>query len=315
MMPLSRVSKTPVVLVVDDQKSNLRILSDLLRGEVRVMLAKSGAQALAKAARQPPDLILLDVVMPRLDGLQLIRLFKQRAETRQVPVVFITGLDDVKREVECFELGASDYIVKPFNPPAVLARIRLHLELARQRRLLEELANLDPLTGVGNRRRLEDYLKREWPIAARRHAPFTIAMVDVDYFKRFNDAYGHAEGDNALIRVTRTLAANIRENDCLARTGGEEFVLVLPDTAEDIARAVLERCRMAVLDLHIPHAKGEPLPWLSVSIGTASCIAGLPYSVELLTRTADEALYEAKGGGRNRLVTRAPMPQAEQSDH
>ncbi len=240
-----RRPELPLILIVDDQKSNLRVLGDLLRNEARIMLAKSGVQALTKAAREHPDLILLDVVMPGIDGLQLIQLFKRRAETSAIPVIFITAANDLHREVECFELGASDFIQKPFNPLAVLARVRLHLQLARQRRLLEELAHMDPLTAVGNRRRFDEQLTIEWQLAVSRRGSLAIAMLDIDYFKQYNDTHGHGAGDQALARVAQVLEQRIRERDCLARYGGEEFVLLLPGATRTAAEAVLERCRQA----------------------------------------------------------------------
>ncbi|TWI52506.1 diguanylate cyclase (GGDEF)-like protein [Pseudomonas duriflava] len=294
--------RTPVVLIVDDEKTNLRLLSEVLRGEAKVVLAKSGTQALDKAARERPDLILLDVVMPGLDGLQLIRLFRQRAETASIPVLFISGLDDVKQEVECFELGASDYILKPFNAPAVRARVRLHLQLARQRDMLERLAHIDPLTSLANRRKLDETLAQEWSLAAQERIPLSIAMIDVDYFKQFNDAYGHAAGDEALARVASVLESRTRECDCLARYGGEEFTLILPGTSSEQARLILERCRLAVMDLHIPSAKEAAYEWLTVSIGIAACLPERHQAPEYLMSAADELLYQAKQKGRNRTV-------------
>lgn len=294
----------PLVLIVDDQKSNLRVLGDLLRDEARIMLARSGVQALTKAAREHPDLILLDVVMPGIDGLQLIQLFKRRAETSAIPVIFITAATDLHREVECFELGASDFIQKPFNPLAVLARVRLHLQLARQRRLLEELAHLDPLTAVGNRRRFDEQLRAEWQLAVSRRRPMAIAMLDIDYFKQYNDTYGHAAGDQALSRVAQMLEQRVRERDCLARYGGEEFVLLLPGASREAAEAVLERCRQGIAELRIAHPLADDRLWLTISMGLACCEPTTEQTPDWLLKAADTLLYQAKAEGRNRLVSR-----------
>ncbi|WP_338544602.1 diguanylate cyclase [Pseudomonas benzopyrenica] len=295
----------PLILIVDDQKSNLRVLGDLLRDEARIMLAKSGVQALTKAAREHPDLILLDVVMPGIDGLQLIQLFKRRAETSAIPVIFITAANDLHREVECFELGASDFIQKPFNPLAVLARVRLHLQLARQRRLLEQLAHMDPLTAVGNRRRFDEQLTIEWQLAVSRRGALAIAMLDIDYFKQYNDTHGHGAGDQALARVAQVLERRIRERDCLARYGGEEFVLLLPGASRTAAEAVLERCRQGIAELRIAHPLAEDRLWLTMSMGLACCNPTPEQTPNGLLKAADDLLYQAKAEGRDRLVSRS----------
>lgn len=295
----------PLILIVDDQKSNLRVLGDLLRDEARIMLAKSGVQALTKAAREHPDLILLDVVMPGIDGLQLIQLFKRRAETSAIPVIFITAANDLHREVECFELGASDFIQKPFNPLAVLARVRLHLQLARQRRLLEQLAHMDPLTAVGNRRRFDEQLTIEWQLAVSRRGALAIAMLDIDYFKQYNDTHGHGAGDQALARVAQVLEQRIRERDCLARYGGEEFVLLLPGASRTAAEAVLERCRQGIAELRIAHPLAEDRLWLTMSMGLACCNPTPEQTPNGLLKAADDLLYQAKAEGRDRLVSRS----------
>ncbi|WP_273805989.1 MULTISPECIES: diguanylate cyclase domain-containing protein [unclassified Pseudomonas] len=300
-----RRPELPLILIVDDQKSNLRVLGDLLRNEARIMLAKSGVQALTKAAREHPDLILLDVVMPGIDGLQLIQLFKRRAETSAIPVIFITAAYDLHREVECFELGASDFIQKPFNPLAVLARVRLHLQLARQRRLLEELAHMDPLTAVGNRRRFDEQLTIEWQLAVSRRGSLAIAMLDIDYFKQYNDTHGHGAGDQALARVAQVLEQRIRERDCLARYGGEEFVLLLPGATRTAAEAVLERCRQGIAELRIAHPLAEDRLWLTMSMGLACCSPTPEQTPDGLLKAADNLLYQAKAEGRNRLVSRS----------
>ncbi|WP_323149820.1 diguanylate cyclase domain-containing protein [Pseudomonas oryzihabitans] len=300
-----RRPELPLILIVDDQKSNLRVLGDLLRNEARIMLAKSGVQALTKAAREHPDLILLDVVMPGIDGLQLIQLFKRRAETSAIPVIFITAANDLHREVECFELGASDFIQKPFNPLAVLARVRLHLQLARQRRLLEELAHMDPLTAVGNRRRFDEQLAIEWQLAVSRRGSLAIAMLDIDYFKQYNDTHGHGAGDQALARVAQVLEQRIRERDCLARYGGEEFVLLLPGASRTAAEAVLERCRQGIAELRIAHPLAEDRLWLTMSMGLACCNPTPEQTSEEMLKAADNLLYQAKAEGRDRLVSRS----------
>ncbi|MFB9885255.1 diguanylate cyclase domain-containing protein [Balneatrix alpica] len=298
------INQAQTVLIVDDEKSNLKILSDLLRDEVKVVLAKSGEQALAKAALLKPDLILLDIVMPQMDGFTVIRLLQQRAETSAIPVIFISALGDVGSEIKGFELGACDYIHKPFQATIVKARIKLHLQLAKQRRMLEELANIDPLTAVANRRRLNDKLAEEWQRCLVAHLPFSVAMLDIDYFKQYNDHYGHAAGDHALSKVAQTLEKHLQgEHDFVARYGGEEFLLVLPGSDANTARQRLETCLAAVKELQLPHESISAHPWLTLSAGGASCLPGnRQVNAERLVQLADGSLYEAKQAGRNRLI-------------
>ncbi len=177
------------VLAVDDEKSNLKVLSELLQNDANISLAKDGAQALRKAIELQPDLILLDIMMPDMSGFEVIRLLKQDPLTSHIPVIFITALNDVLNEEKGLELGACDYISKPFNSAVCKARVRLHLRLARQQTLLERLAKVDPLTSIGNRRKYDEVFEREFKVSSRAQTPFSLAMIDIDHFKSYNDQY------------------------------------------------------------------------------------------------------------------------------
>jgi diguanylate cyclase (GGDEF)-like protein len=202
-------------------------------------------------------------------------------------------------------MGASDYIVKPFNQTVVMARVALHLQVVRQRRMLERLANIDGLTELANRRRFDEIFAIEWQRARRNHAPLSLAILDIDAFKQYNDRYGHPAGDRALRSVARVAyAAMRRPTDLAARYGGEELVLLMPDTDAANALGVMEELREAVVNLAIAHEASSVAPMLSASIGGATLVPG---SAELqfeLFEAADAQLYRAKQAGRNRVLWR-----------
>ena len=300
---------TPVepqkVLVVDDDTINRDVLCELLQPEYTVLLAKNGAQALERAARHLPDLVLLDVMMPDMGGFEVLRRLRATPQLEHVSVIFISGLDRPEDEAAGLKMGASDYIAKPFNATVVLARVALHLQLVRQRRLLERLAHVDGLTELANRRRFDDVYEVEWQRARRSGQPLSLALLDVDSFKQFNDLYGHPAGDRALRAVARVAGTHMRRPaDLAARYGGEELVLVMPETdavqAQQIARALGE----AVLGLGIAHAGSAAASCVTVSIGGATLDAALPESAAALFAAADVQLYRAKQGGRNRVMWR-----------
>jgi diguanylate cyclase (GGDEF)-like protein len=289
------------VLIVDDQKANLKILSDMLRPEVDIVLAQDGEQGFRKACELRPDLILLDVLMPGIDGFEVIRRLKHEAVTSAIPVIFITALNDVSHEEQGLLLGACDYINKPFHSVIVKARIQLHLQLARQRLLLEQLAHLDPLTAIANRRKFEQVLLQEWRGAMRSQRPISLVMLDIDNFKLFNDQFGHAAGDRALQQVASTLNQQLkRPFDFIARYGGEEFVLVLPDTPALAGQQLVQQCLQAVLALQIPHLPANEV--LSLSAGGITFLPGQQDLAEQALAGADQMLYQAKHQGKNRVL-------------
>ncbi len=292
------------ILIVDDEKMNLKVLADLLKGEYSPVLARSGDQALKHAfGDSPPDLILLDVVMPDMGGYEVIKRLKNNDTTKNIPVIFVTALNSVEDEENGLILGAVDYITKPFSPPTIKMRVRNHLRIVHQYKLLDQLAYLDGLTEISNRRRFEDIFQREWPRSARNQTPFSVAMVDVDFFKQYNDNYGHAMGDIALQKIAKTLENSLkRPADLIARYGGEEFVMMLPETDADAARIVAERSLAKVNDLDIPHHYSQVAEHISVSIGLATICGNDDIPPETLLKTADKNLYLAKQSGRNRVV-------------
>lgn len=290
------------VLIVDDEKHNRLLLTELFAGQYRVIQAKNGAQAIELAQQHQPDLILLDVLMPDMDGMAVIRTLKREDRTRQIPVVFITALDSAADEELGLELGAVDYITKPFHPSIVRVRVRNHLQIVHQRRLLEQLAALDGLTGIPNRRRFDQALEQEWRRCQRAGQPLSLIVADVDWFKPYNDALGHAAGDRVLQEVAAVLRQGARRpGDLAARYGGEEFVLLLPGTDVPQAQELAEQLRGRVQQLALAHPASPVALSVTLSLGGASTLAQTLEVDGGFFARADAALYQAKKAGRNRV--------------
>lgn len=291
------------ILVVDDEPINLEYLSRLLKTEYTVILAMNGQQALEFAATHLPDLIILDIMMPGMDGYEACARLKSSDVTNNIPIIFVTALDSPENEERGLNLGALDYIVKPFHPAIIQARVSNILALSRQRSLLEELVNLDALTEISNRRNYEVSLQKEWFRCMRDETPLSLVMLDIDHFKQFNDHYGHAAGDKVLKRVAQALQKVLRRpGDFVARYGGEEFVLLLPGTNAAGGIELAESILASVRRLAIPHEFSPFGKRLTISIGGATQIP-LDSTNQLdLFKAADLKLYEAKSKGRNRVV-------------
>ncbi|CAK0776062.1 two-component system, chemotaxis family, response regulator WspR [Gammaproteobacteria bacterium] len=292
----------PLILLVDDTLTNIFGLVKVLKDDYRLKTATNGSDALQLAnASEKPDLILLDVMMPDLDGYEVCRRLKSNLATQDIPIIFVTARSEVSDQEYGFNLGAVDYITKPFELPVVRARIRNHIKLKQKTELLENLAMLDGLTDIPNRRRFDEMIAIEWRRARRNTLPLSVLMVDVDHFKAYNDHYGHGAGDECLRKVARSLkSALMRPADFVARYGGEEFVIILPENNEGGARQMAERIRAAVWDLSIPHAHSPTAKYVTISLGHATRVPGLDDVPEVLLGTADRALYQAKQEGRNR---------------
>jgi diguanylate cyclase (GGDEF)-like protein len=293
------------VLIVDDQPANIHVLAEALRRHYELFFATNGAAALERAAVGDLDLVLLDVMLPEMDGFEVCRRIKASEVTHGLPVIFVTALGEVDDETRGFDAGGVDYIAKPISPPIVRARVRTHIELKEARDRLQELASLDGLTGIPNRRRLDTVLAQEWRRAVRGRHWISLALLDVDYFKKFNDHYGHARGDECLRSVAHAVSAACRRPaDLVARYGGEEFALVLPETdpagACDIVSAVLAQIRESA----IPHAASACAPHVTVSVGAVSLVPEDPDGFRQALEEADRLLYEAKENGRQQGVHR-----------
>lgn len=290
------------VLIVDDDSLNRMALAELLAGDFRILLAKDGVHALAVLDREAVDLVLLDISMPRMDGHEVLRRMKADPRLADLPVIFITGKSDEADEQMGFELGAADYVQKPFRPAVVKARVQLHMLLRRQRAELNRLAHRDALTGLINRRGFDTALGAALQKAARAGTMLAVGLFDVDYFKQYNDHYGHLAGDDALVRVAEVIdRASAAVGATASRYGGEEFALLLPEGCDPFA--LLDRIRAAVEGLRLPHV-GAPLGSgvLTLSGGGITCRIGTEETARQLLGAADERLYRAKKEGRNRVV-------------
>ncbi|GGD51201.1 diguanylate cyclase [Lacimicrobium alkaliphilum] len=297
------MSERQQILIIDDETDNLRILSDILRDQADIILAKSGQQGIRKAAELKPDLILLDVIMQGLDGFEVMSALQHDATTCDIPVIFITALGDTHHEEKGFHLGACDYIQKPFHTTIVLARIKLHLELRRQRNMLEQLANIDPLTSIANRRRFEDVLKREWRVAMRKQSPISLILVDIDDFKHYNDHFGHAAGDKVLQKVSAAFSSRLqRPRDLVARFGGEEFIILLPDNDRQGCMDVMEQCRQGIEEMPLDDLQNPDICHITVSIGGYTCRPDTGSKPKDAIKMADDMLYMAKHQGKNRIL-------------
>lgn len=295
----------PKILIVDDQATNILVLREIFREDCDVIMATSGEQALALAESQLPDLVLLDIVMNGTDGHEVCRQMQASALTRHIPIIFVTAKIDELDEVKGFELGAVDFITKPINPTIVKARAFTHLTLKLQSDLLRRSALTDGLTGVSNRRKFDETFEQCWRESVRSTTPISLIMIDVDYFKRYNDRYGHQAGDHCLKSIAQSLSELVRRPfDLLARYGGEEFVCILPHTALPGAISVAENMKTTVDALDMEHLDSEIGQRVTISLGVACTTAKKTTSSSSLLQTADDQLYLAKNSGRHQISSK-----------
>ena len=294
------------LLIVDDDPGNIRLLASIFEDRYEILFATDGKKALEIALRDRPDLILLDIVMPEMDGYNLCQCLKNDALTADIPVIFVTANCDVKEEVRGLEIGAADYISKPFCPAIVKIRVHNQIELKHAREKLTRLAVTDGLTGIANRRYFDEQLAHEWHRADRMNHSLAIAMIDVDWFKKYNDYYGHQMGDDCLRQVATMLSHTAkRGSDFVARYGGEEFALILPTTHSQAALTVASNICNAMRELALPHPMSE-FGRVTLSVGVAVGMPSINETAESLIAHADEALYRAKHHGRNQAVLYQP---------
>ncbi len=322
------------ILVVDDRQENLFTMKQLLEAEdleINVITADSGLEALEKTLEEDFALILMDVQMPEMSGYETAELLRGSRRTKLIPIIFVTANSREDNNIfKGYESGAVDYLFKPINPLILMSKIRVFLDLYRQKQILEsqaveldikikELQNLqheleikncklekltmeDGLTSLGNRRCLDNNLESEWHRGLRSSQPLSAVMIDIDHFKLYNDTYGHPEGDICLKRVASALKSTLmRQSDIITRYGGEEFVAILPDTEIEGAIQVAQRMLEAVSSLNISHSSSLTVDHVTVSLGVSTVIPVAGSIPEFLIKAADKALYCAKDGGRNRL--------------
>jgi len=303
---LLHTNRRPKILIADDQPTNIRVLFELFRDQCDVFMATSGAQTIQICRAELPDLILLDVVMDDIDGHEVCRRLKADSLTSAIPIIFVTSQNQEADEVIALGLGAVDFITKPINPVIVRARVRTHLTLKLQGDLLRASALLDGLTGVANRRKFDEDVQTDWRQCLRESAPLSLILIDIDYFKLYNDRYGHQAGDNCLKLVAMALFETLRRPyDKLARYGGEEFACLLPKTKLSGASAMAQRMQTRVSELRVEHLGSNVDQIVTISLGVAAMVPTPSVTPELLLKAADQQLYEAKRTGRARVCALA----------
>lgn len=313
------------ILIVDDRIENIYVLSEMLTNngyEVRQLL--SGKQALQVANYDPPELILLDIMMPEMDGYEVCKKLKANPKTAEIPIIFISAKSHFLDKIKAFHVGGVDYITKPFFLGEVLCRVETHLAIYRYQKLLaqeiaakekaqkellevnlhlKKLANLDGLTEIPNRRRWDEYLAQEWSRGAREQQVLSLLLIDIDYFKNYNDSYGHLMGDDCLKTIAQGIQKVLqRPTDLVARYGGEEFGVILPNTHPEGAKQVATKIQSQITGMAMPHNNSCVGDYVTLSIGIASMIPNPQLSPTVLVNMADKALFQAKNTGRNRIV-------------
>jgi len=323
--PSPRIENKCVVLLVDDQPIIAEGIRRMLADESDIVFhyCENPDEAIKMASDIQATVILQDLVMPDIDGMTLVRFFRANMETRNIPIIVLSSKDDAQIKSDAFNNGASDYLVKLPDCIELLARIRAHSrgysvqlerdaaflalreaqkQLEDSNRKLQALSSLDGLTGISNRRHFDEEFDKEWRRTLRSKSTLSIIMIDIDYFKPYNDNYGHQIGDDCLKLVAKTLQETIvRPADTIARYGGEEFIAILPDTNIEGALIVAEHLRSAIEALEIPHEYSESSQYVNISLGVADSTAAT--DEESLLRHADKCLYEAKENGRNCVMS------------
>ena len=255
------------ILIIDDSPVQANFLSSILTEDYEVSVVNTAEEGLEQAKIGDYSLILLDVIMPGIDGFQLLKMLQEEVVLRRTPVILITSLNDIQHEEQGLTLGAVDYITKPFHPGIVRARVNTHVKLFQYWTQIEREATVDQLTGVPNRRRYDAVSSKRWQDAIRLGAPISICMFDIDKFKVYNDTFGHPAGDKVIKAVAETAASKLRRGtDFFARYGGEEFVALILGGGSENDFAYLKKVRQAVEDLQIPH-NPEVSQWVTISIG------------------------------------------------
>ena len=291
------------VLIIDDSQLDVSVLKQILDQDYIVTSAKDGREGLEVAKKLLPDVIVLDIIMPEMDGFEVIKVLKRDEQLKAIPVIFITGLTNVKEEETGLVLGGSDFILKPFSPEIVKLRVGIQVRLLDYISKIEHISMRCSMTGIPNRRSFDERLAMEWKRARRANHSMSILMIDIDHFKKYNDTYGHLNGDLVLQVIAKTIMKVIlRPGDFAARWGGEEFIVLLPETDLDGALNVAERLRSSVEDTEICLCDGQ-ITKTTVSVGVNTHIPSGGCVVSDFINSADDALYAAKAKGRNQVCS------------
>jgi len=296
------------ILIVDDTKSNITILMELLSDTYDVIVALDGSSAIETLKEEHVDLILLDIMMPEMDGYEVCEILKQDKDLKDIPIIFITAKTDEESIEKAYDVGGMDYVTKPFKPKELLARVKtqLHIQklltdLEASRQALKELAERDPMTNLYNRRYFATISEQNLKMAQRYNYELSAIMLDIDKFKNVNDTYGHSVGDDVIVMIANTLKTFERESDVVSRFGGEEFVVLFPQTSLETAAEISERIRLEIEKSIVNLEDGQKIS-VTVSIGVSQVHNTNDGSINDVIQRADEGLYRAKESGRNRVV-------------
>ncbi len=277
------------VLIVDDIPANISALSNFLRSiGFKVLIAKNGKSAIQRAEYAHPDLILMDVIMPEMNGFDACHILKSQETTKEIPIIFMTALTDTVDKVKGFELGAADYITKPIQPEEVLARVNVHLALKKALATLTILATTDAMTGVYNRRFAYEILAKQIATAKRENSSFVLCYIDVDNLKKINDTHGHKAGDTLINTIVSSLKKSIRTSDYIFRMGGDEFLLLFSNTKLQTSYALIKRLRKILNQQKIHDVL------IDFSFGFSEYHAGDDIAIEALIKIADNEMYNVK---------------------
>jgi diguanylate cyclase (GGDEF)-like protein len=291
------------ILIIEDSPSFAAYLKDNLQDSYRVVIATKCREGIDMARDIIPDLVLLDIVMPDIDGYTACAELKTMERTKDIPVIFVSSLADVVDQRKGLDIGAIDYIVKPVDAEILRAKVRNHIEMRHQFNILENMSLVDPLTGVGNRRLFEERLETELRRSKRAGQSLALFMIDIDFFKQYNDTLGHPEGDKCLFTVATTIKNTMkRAGDIVSRYGGEEFVIIAPDVTPESGKRIAEKIRKKIESLGINHPSSAVSQFVTVSVGVAVSNPNSPADRNTIVKKADDALYQAKNSGRNRCV-------------
>ena len=324
------VERPLMVLLVDDQSFVAELLQRQLTNErdINFHYCQDASQAISTAEKIGPTVILLDFTMPEINGLTLCNFFRAHPATRDIPIIMLSSNDDAATKAQAFEAGANDYLVKLPDSIELIARLRYHsaayinrlqrddayralrasqMKLEELNMQLLKLANLDGLTGLANRRHFDERFADEWLRAMRNRRPLTLIMFDVDWFKQYNDKFGHLEGDECLKKIAdSTQKVVCRPSDTVARYGGEEFIVLLPETDSSGAKLVAEKIRVEIENLHLPNPDSTVIPYITISLGVTTVVPEVKADPNIYIKLVDEALYRAKDAGRNRISIALP---------
>ena len=295
--------KQATILVIDDDRIALDLIMLTFNATATVLTALNSENGLEIAVNEQPDLILLDTLILDVDGHEICSQLKSMPETENIPIIILSNSNQVEDELAALDKGAIDFVTKPVEAPILKARVANHLFQKRDRDQLKLMSSIDALTEVANRRRFDEYLHLEWRRAIRSKYPISLLMIDIDYFKSYNDTYGHQKGDDCLRTVASEIEQHLRRPaDMVARYGGEEFSVILPETPSYSASSLAKRIWSGVGNLNIEHTGSARVGHLTISIGAATTIPDENQSISQFIENSDKNLYKSKSDGRNRIT-------------